>query len=969
MKADSKERLPPPWGKLIERDQPIEFSFEGQRLRGCAGDTIASALAANGSLLISRSFKYHRPRGAWSFAGLDANAYVQVGDRPNVPGDQVALEPGLRVQAQNVLGSLLNDHGRIAGLFARFMPVGFYYRAFFRPRGAWRYWERLIRRSAGLGKISRHSMPGYHDKQYLFADVAVIGAGPAGLEAALAAARQGAEVLLVDDGPILGGSLNYARFQRPPEEIAQLRDKLVTEVMRTPGISVLGNTTCSGWFSDNWLSLDAGDRLYKLRAKEVVACTGSVEQPMVFRNNDLPGVLPASGVQRLMRLYGVRPGARVAIVTANREGYDLCRDLWDAGIEIAALLDLNERPADPEAHAWMLEQGMMVLCGHGISETTPGRAKRCITGIVVKPLSASGVLAGGERHVSCDTLVTSAGYSPLAQILCHAGGRMVYDRSVNSFRLDACPPHAHIAGSINHCYELDAVRQDGRIAGRDAAAASGHGPQSSAQRRLDPGAVGVNHPCPIFPHPRGKEFVDFDEDLTISDFENAVADGFDHPELAKRYSTAAMGPSQGRLSALNVMRIVQRAAGNESGRLEATTQRPPFKPVSFSVLAGRPFEPERLTPMHHWHRDHDASMMPAGLWQRPSVYGHRSRVAGEVMAVREHVGLVDVSTLGGIEVRGPDSAELLNRMYTFAYRKQAIGSIRYLLMTDETGSISDDGVACRRAQDHYYITTTSSGSDAVYRGMLRHIAEWRLEVEIVNVTSAFAAMNLAGPQSRQLITQLKSDIDFSATAFPYLTARQGHLCGVPVLAMRVGFVGELGYELHVPWSQALTLWERLIDAGERYGLEPVGVEAQRVLRLEKGHIIVGQDTDGLTFPQEAGLEWAVSQSKEYFVGGPAIDILNRSELTRKLTGFRLLDAKGPLPEECHLVIRGHDITGRVTSVARSETLDSVIGLAYVAPDQAKPGEHFEIKAGNGRMVTAVSVETPFYDPENLRQQM
>ena len=256
MTADSKERLPPPWGQLIERDQPIEFSFEGQRLSGCAGDTIASALAANGKLMISRSFKYHRPRGAWSFAGLDANAYVQVGERPNVPADQMALEPGLQVQAQNVWGSLLNDRGRMAGLFARFMPVGFYYRAFFRPRGIWHYWEKLIRRSAGLGRISRRSMPGYHDKQYLFADVAVIGAGPAGLEAALAAARQGAEVVLVDDGPVPGGSLNYARFRRPPEEIMKLRDKLVTQVSQTPNISVLGNTTCSGWFSDVTLEGD-----------------------------------------------------------------------------------------------------------------------------------------------------------------------------------------------------------------------------------------------------------------------------------------------------------------------------------------------------------------------------------------------------------------------------------------------------------------------------------------------------------------------------------------------------------------------------------------------------------------------------------------------------------------------------------------------------------------------------------------
>jgi sarcosine oxidase subunit alpha len=952
---------------LIDRDRPLEFEFEGRTCSGYAGDTLASALAASGSLLISRSFKYHRPRGAWSFAGHDANAYVQLGDQPNVPADQLALHAGMRARAQNVWGSLARDGGSAFGLLARFMPVGFYYRAFFRPRSAWRHWERLIRRSAGLGRISRRSKPGYYDKQYLFADVAVIGAGPAGLEASLAAARQGASVILVDDGAVPGGSLNYARFQNRPERIRSLRDRLVAEVEACEGIRVLSHTTCSGWFADNWLALDGGNRLYKLRAREVVACTGSVEQPMVFRNNDLPGVLPASGVQRLLRLYGIRPGQKAVIVTVNREGYDLARDLLDSGGEVVALIDLNPRTADPEGREWLDRRGIPVLEGHAVTEALPGPGKKSIRGVVARPLTAKGSAGGTQIRFGCDLLVTCGGYSPLGQIVCHSGARMVHDPDLHSFRLEGCPPDARIAGSLNHHYELEAVRRDGRRAGRIAAGAG-----ESFAAIAEAGREVVNHPYPVFPHPRGKEFVDFDEDITIADLQNAVADGFDHPELAKRYSTAAMGPSQGRLSALNVMRIVNRASAVNLETPEVTTQRPPFKPLSFGVLAGRMFEPERLTPIHHWHQDHGARMMPAGLWQRPAYYGRPADSSGcidnEVRAVREGAGLIDVSTLGGIELRGPGAAAFLERFYTFNYARQAEGSVRYALMTDDTGSIVDDGVACRLAQDLFYVTTTTTGSDSVYRTMLRRIAQWRMEVEAVNATTIWAAMNLAGPLSRRVIGLLDSDIDFSADAFPYLKARQGRICGIPVIAMRVGFVGELSFELHVPWSQALELWERLMAAGEETGLKAVGVEAQRVLRLEKGHIIVGQDTDGLTIPQEAAMEWAVSSSKDYFVGGPALELLGQTTLSRKLTGFKLLDPDGARPQECHLVLRGDAISGRVTSVAHSQALNSVIGLAYVAPDQAEPGHRFEIKVEHGQRIPAESVELPFYDPQNRRQK-
>jgi len=966
-------RLPEPWGSLINRACPISLRFEEKDYQGYEGDTLASALAANGVLLLSRSFKYHRPRGSFTFAGLDANSYVQVGDEPNVLADMLPVSDGLSAMGQNYLGSLYRDRAMHAGRLSRLLPVGFYYRAFFRPQGIWALWERLFRRAAGLGKINCDADRRYFDKKYLFTDIAVIGGGPAGLSAAVAASRENASVLLIEEASTLGGSLNYARFQRDRREVDLLRDDLVRQVEQAENIRILVGATCNGWFPDNWLAISRLHRLYKLRAKQVVLCTGSVEQPMVFRNNDLPGVLSASGVQRLLRLYGVRPGNQVVVATANAEGYDVAQDLLEAGVSVQAVIDINRSAANSELAEQLSAMGVAVHQGCTVSEAVPGAGLRSITGVVINKLAESGEATADSWQLNCDLLVTSVGYAPLGQLACHSGGSLIYDDAVNSFTLTDCPPDSGVAGSVNHRYALDAVLADGRSAGLDAVRAVGLNPEASSETIPDPGFAGINHPYPVFAHRKGKDFVDFDEDQTVADLQHAVADGFAHPELAKRYSTVGMGPSQGRLSSLNALRIVQRCNGHKLVGAQVTTQRPPFKPLSFGVLAGRSFEPERLTPMHTWHADNGAVFMPAGRWKRPAYYddnkNRAATIAEEVAAIRRNVGVIDVSTLGGIEIRGPDAAEFLNRMYTFAYKKQAVGRIRYVLMTDDTGGIVDDGVACRLADECFYVTTTTTGSDGVYRSMLRRNVEWGLDIDVVNVTSTYAGMNIAGPRSRQVMESIRSDIDFSKDAFPYLAVRQGDLDGIQVTALRVGFVGEVGFELHVPWSNALALWEKLHSLGAALDIRAVGVEAQRILRLEKGHIIIGQDTDGLTMPAEATLDWAVTASKPYFVGKPAIGFAAARPKNRQLVGFRLLNSNGPVPEESQLVVYDEAIVGRVTSVARSEQLDEVIGLAYVAPEQGEPGTNFQIKVGKGREVTAQTVQVPFYDPENLRQAL
>jgi len=975
--SDSTHRLPAPAGLLIDRDTPIEFRFEGRGYRGYAGDTIASALAANGVKVLSRSFKYHRPRGILTMAGQDANTLVQLEHEPNVLADRHPISEGLEVRAQNVFGSLNRDWGALLGVIGRFMPVGFYYRAFFRPSGVFeRIWEPIFRKTTGLGTVNLKTPHGYYDKAYGFYDVAVVGGGPAGLSAALVAARAGASVLLVEENPVLGGALGYARFDVEGERGARLREELVREVAAEPGIEVMTDALCNGWFADNWLPVIHGNRLTKVRAGEVVLAAGALEQPAQFRNNDLPGVMMGSAAQRLIRLYGVRPGARAVVAAGNRFGYEVALDLIEAGVEVAAVVDQRPAPEPDPVMEAVLARGLRVLSGHAVVEAAAAPGKRGVAGAVIDRILGEGQTAGQPERIPCDTIAMSVGFTPTYQLALQAGARLDYDDASAMFSISGLPEHLHLAGSMNGRHDLDAVVADGRRAGWRAAQGAGLEPGEMPPSVPADGA-GVNAPWPIFSHPGGKDFVDFDEDLQVKDILNAAADGYSELELVKRFSTVGMGPSQGRHSALATARLIAKASGRTVAETGVTTARPPFAGEKLGVLAGRSFEPERVTAMHHRHLEAGAQMMTAGLWWRPAYYGPKARreacIREESLAVRENVGLIDVSTLGGLEIRGPDAAEFLNRIYTFAYLKQPLGRARYVLMTDEAGTIIDDGVACRFRDDHFYVTATTSGAERVYLSMLWWNAQWRLEVDISHVTAAYAAVNLAGPKAREVLAKLTDDVDVSAEAFPYMGLREGRVAGIPARLIRIGFVGELGYEVHLPMSQGEALWDAVMDAGREFGIKPFGLEAQRVLRLEKGHIIIGQDTDAMTFPHEVDMAWAIAKKKPFFVGGRSIEQRLRQPMKRKLVGFTIEDAGVaagvPAPGESNVVLRGGEVVGFVTSVARSPVLGRVIGLAYAHPDDAELGKTIQIKLDSGQIVDATVASPHFYDPDNARQEM
>ncbi len=946
----------------IDRSRAVSFQFEGSQYQGFEGDTISSAIAAAGVPYLGRSFKYHRPRSILSFANHDSNTLLQVDGVPNVRGDVTLLRAGMDVAAVNTFGGLARDRARILDRFARFLPVGFYYKAFHSKRWFPR-WERMFRTMTGLGRVTLDAGRSTTPKRYGFCDVLVIGGGPSGLCAALEAAAAGARVGLVEEAFRLGGTGPWG--ERGEESV----QGLVQAVHDSPGITVFPATVAAGYYSDHWLALAEPQRMTKMRAKAVVFATGVIEQPAVFRNNDLPGVLLASGAWRLLRRYRIAPGRTVVMVAANLEAYSVCLEMHEQGVRIAAIVDLRPAPEEGEAAAACASCGIPVMSGLAPYEALAG-ADGAVAALAIAPLDASGRIDPSRRQrIGCDAVLMSVGWAAAAQLFVQAGGTTRFSEELQQFVPKDLPPGIFVAGRVNGIHDVASRLADGRRAGSQAAAHAGFGSPSTAI--VARGARCPSHRFPIIDHPRGKNFIDYDEDLQVKDLENAVQEGFDSSELLKRYSTVGMGPSQGKHSNMNALRVLARVRGLSVEQLGLTTSRPMYHPIPMKLLAGRAFSIERRTPVDAQHRALGAVWMPAGNWRRPEYYAvtgetRAQSIEAEVQAVRGRLGLIDVGTLGKIEIYGPQAGMFLDRVYAGKYSDMRTGTTRYGLMLDESGVIVDDGVIARLAAELFYFTTTTGGSATVFRELLRQNALWGLDCALVNVTGHRAAFNFAGPLCRDVLQSL-TDLNLEDAAFPYLGVREGLIAGVPARLLRVGFVGELGYEIHVPAGAAAAVWQALHDAGLPRGLRPFGVEAQRVLRLEKGHFIVGQDTDGLTDPFEANARWAVSMHKPFFIGQRSLNILEARGPRQKLVGIEILDPVR-LPRECQLVIDGDRIAGRITSVVRSRTLQRSIGLAMVAPQLADAGGEIRIRTDHGEMLAARIAATPFYDPQNLRQR-
>ncbi|MGH8670925.1 MAG: FAD-dependent oxidoreductase, partial [Burkholderiales bacterium] len=741
-------RLEPQVGEWIDRRQDLSFAFEGRRYAGYAGDTFSSALWAGGCRLLGRSFKFHRARGILSLANHDVNVMLEDGVHTHIRGDVTALREGASVRAVNTVGGVGRDFGRFLEWLAPLLPVGFYYKAFHTPKPLYPSWESMIRRMAGLGRINTQAPRVVLPKRHRFSDVTVVGSGAAGLAAALAAAKGGASVTLVDENPHPGGSLGYDRAG-DDGALASLNDLLVGAAA-LPAIEFRLNTEASGVFSDGLVALSEPRGMTKLRTRALIVAAGAHEQPAVFRNNDLPGVMLGSAAQRLIYRYGVKPCQRAVVLTGNSDGYRVALDLAGAGVSIEVLVDLR---AEGEKSA-LLEQaqayGISILRGHCVYEAVPTRRRDGVIGALICPLAMRGhAHARSPRAAECDAIIMSVGWAPAAALLYQTGGRMAYNPAVEQFVPAELPQDVFCAGRANGVHEVAAKIADGERAGLQALSylgiGSAHPPEAPR-----PAGPARSHPYPIIEHPKGRNFVDFDEDLQLADFAHAVQEGFDNIELLKRYTTLGMGPSQGKHSNMNAIRILAKRLGKDINEIGTTTSRPFYHPVPFSCLAGRSLHPFRQTPLHTRHEALGAVMLRMGDWLRPEYYRRSdmtrtAAIDSEVKAVRDAVGLIDVGTLGKIEISGPDAAQFLERFYPGRYADQKPGTTRYAILLDEAGVICDDGVVAKFDERRFYATTTSTGATQVYREMARWNMRWGLRVGIVNATGSFAAMNLAGP--------------------------------------------------------------------------------------------------------------------------------------------------------------------------------------------------------------------------------
>jgi sarcosine oxidase subunit alpha len=950
-------RLEPQPGERLEREQTVTFTFDGKSVTALGGDTIGSALYAAGRRTFSRSFKYHRRRGLMCCAGQCPNCLVAVDGAPGIRACTEPVREGIRVEHLNAKPGLEVDAMALTDVLGGpFTPPGFYYKTFIRPRRMWPVYEWVLRHAAGLGRLPKEQAERTWRTEYRrrHADLLVVGGGYAGLAAAIAAAELGADVVLADDAPEPGGRLLWEGGHETARALAARA--------REAGVELLCSASALGHF-DGLVPVWQGDTLHQVRARHHVYATGAIEQPLVFAGNDLPGVMLSSGARRLATLYGVRPGTRAVVASTSDRGLQAAIALREVGVEVLAVADLRQTPS--ELAGQLQEQGIEVLQGWTV---VAGRGRRGVRGVELSPLDpaeGAGAATPARRRLRCDLLLVCGGEAPATALISQAGGQTEYDPERGHFRLAELPPDVWAAGEVAGEGEEDSARSSGERAGLEAAHALGLGDERSAARAaelaggLDGRARGDEALAPVLATgaPKGKAFTCFCEDVTAKDIHRGVEEGYDSIELCKRFTTVTMGPCQGRMCQLSSIRLMSHETGQGLEQIGTTTARPPWSTVPLGALAGRPIEPAKRSSIHGLHRDLGASIKWAGDWRRAYDYGDPE---GEALSVHTSAGLIDVSTLGKLIVRGPEAGEFLDRLYPNRLSNLKPGRVRYGVLTSDAGRIMDDGTIGRVDEQTFYVTTTSSGAGAVEEWFSWWLADWKLDVHLSDVTQALSAVNLAGPRAREILARL-TDLDCSPEAFAYLDSRQARVAGVEALLMRIGFVGELGYEIHFPAACGEDMWTAIMTAGEPDGIRPFGLEPQRILRLQKQHIIVGQDTDSESTPFGAGMPWAVKLDKDQaFIGKWALEHAAELPVETALVGFTLPD--GQVPTEGAVVLdQAGDAAGQVTSARHSRQLERVIGMAWVPSTLAHDGQSITI-ADNGARMSAAVVTEPFHDP-------
>jgi len=987
-------------GGIVDRSRRLAFEFDGTRYEGCDGDTLASALLANGVHLVARSFKYHRPRGIHAAGSEEPNALVQLSrgarTEPNVRATTAELFDGLVAASQNRWPSLAFDVGALNGVFARFLPAGFYYKTFMWPPTpqAWLRYEHFVRAAAGMGRAATESDPDRYEHQHAHCDVLVIGGGPAGLAAARAAAATGARVVVCDEGPRWGGSLigDDARIDgaSAPAWIATV----VRELTAQSDVTLLSRTTAFGCYDGNLVGLLERiadhlpappahlprQRLWKIRARAIVLASGAHERSIAYANNDRPGTLLAGAAATYVKRYGVRPGTRAVVFTNNDSAYTSALALRAADVAIAAIVD-----ARPESQlTGTLPQrgralGLPIVAASAIARAHGGKH---VTSVDIAPLAS-----GPTRRIDCDLVCVSGGWNPAVHLYSQARGSLRYDETLAAFVPEAAAPSMLPAGAANGRFDLAAALADGHrtglaAAGRtDPAASPVEAPRADAERS---GALRAL--WSVVAHNRGdKRFVDLQDDVTAADIALAAREGYTSVEHLKRYTTLGMGPDQGKTSNVVGLALLAEATGRSIPEVGTTTFRPPYAPVTLGAFPGREcgaqVEPTRHSAMHDWHVEHGARFVNAGLWKRPHSYprpGESPDDAAnrEAKNVRTQVGVVDVSTLGKIELQGTDSAEFLNRVYINRWDTLAVGRCRYGVMLREDGMVLDDGTTSRLAATHYLMTTTTVNAVAVMQHLERLLQiDWpELDVRVTSVTEQWAAAAVSGPRARDVLAHL-ADIDVSNAAFPFLAVAESHVraagSAIPARLFRMSYSGELAYEIHVPANRGRAMWDAVIAAGEPFGLMPYGTEAMGTLRIEKGHVVIGPEADGRTTADDLGMGKLVSSAK-WCIGKPLLDRpALKTEDRWQLVGLTAQDG-APMPRAAKIVADPdgtlpNPMLGHVTSWCWSPNLDAWIALALVANGRARHGETLWAVSPLASARVRVKIGPPcFIDPDGER---
>jgi sarcosine oxidase, subunit alpha len=989
-----------PAGGGIDRSRPLDFRFDGRDYQGYAGDTLASALLANGVGLVGRSYKYGRPRGIVSAGPEEPGALVTLGSgaalEPNIRPTMVALRPGLEAFAQpSPAGTGPDPLAWIADRFSRFLPPGFYYKTFSWPRRLWPFYERMLRSAASAAPVPEQRDEDRYEQRYLHCDVLVVGGGPAGLAAALAAGRAGASVVLADENAELGGAL--ADEPDTPTARAWVAT-MVRELDGLPEVETLRRTSVVAFHDHNYLIAveERGDaagtppaqRLLKIRAREVVLATGAVERPLVFPDNDRPGVMLAGAVRTYLNRYAVMPGRTMVVFTNNDTAYRTALEAVAAGARVT-VVDIRRQPRGALVRR-ARAAGIAVLCGHSV---TAVRGRRAVRGVEVRALTDDGDgmctgVGGGAIELPCTVVATSGGWIPAVQLFSQSGGRLRFRPDIGA-HVPAEPSalnRSRPAGACNGSFTLAACVADGVAAGRAAA-----GAEDGAGIPHPPLPGGEEEEAAFFlPHvPErlpgrlpSKSFVDLQSDVTVADIGLAEQEGYGAVEHLKRYTALGMGPDQGRTSGLNGLAVLAARRGVGIEALGHTTFRPNTKPVRFGAIAGPhlgpSFTPQRRTPMQPWHEASGAVFEDTGSWIRPFCFPHPGETAEqavrrEARAARIGVGLLDASTLGKIEVQGSDAEEFLDRMYVTTRRGLAIGRCRYGMMLNENGVVFDDGVTTRLAPDHFLLSTNSSGAARVLRWLEEWLqTEWPdLDVFCTCVTEQWANATLVGPLTRDLLCGM-TDIDLDPARFPFMSMRQGTVAGFPARVFRIAYSGDLSFEINVPARHGLALWENLVRAGETFGLTPYGTEAMHLLRAEKGFIVVGQDTDGTVTPVDLGQRVPADTARD-FVGKRS---LFRADMLRddrkQLVGLLTADPGLVLPVGTHLtdavrLVPPVPTLGFVTTGHFSPAVGRSIALALVVGGRDRLGETVTAYRRDGGPHPVTIVPPCFYDPAGERR--